>query len=983
MILLHFLAVACQAYDVFYVLRDDSINSSCSAQPCIILNNNILPATINVEYRFLPGEYHFINNIMLQNLSNFALIGNANISPAIILNSNIYFAYSCNVTIMNIVFKSLLEVTQYSVITFNTCFSCRVKHVTLIQYGLACTNLIGQSHLNNITIHLNVTSSTCYQIILLQYWDLPWEYYGEYNVIVSELSINGNDNACLKSDPQYDASISIFLYQTQYGVDVLISNSLYYNMDQRILSIKASVPLVRNSVIITNCKFYFTKHFNPHVKGKVIIADLPQFNMTLSFLDCIFYYNQGTFLIVIKFVHNNTWYNISNDITCVFLTNITINGCYFIENIGGLLHFRNDGLILCRVNIFISGPVFIDKSSFAILMYFSHNLLINITGPLMITNSYGDIFFQTNSCGVLINGPVTILNNYGPCFHLMYFRYSTVLFNGNITFELNQCEEVINIESFHNYAYIKIMEFSVIKFTNNVYSKLITLKTDKNHDKLDIFCPFQFITLRNMSLASTKNYAIIITDKSFNKCKLSFHLFISHCKWVNKSVFYGWNSGTTNQKIIQINHQPLNQHTTICHYSNCAIDTLGVVFPGQTMQTELFMPCSNNVSVLYAETHNALLPNSACKIAHQNELTNVITNFSGKVNFTIISEANQKCELFLTVSPFLYQAYEAFFVQLLPCPIGFTLQNGVCDCDPHLPTDIDTCSIDHSTIRRPENKWIMAQQQSNNTKYLISDCPMDYCLQYSLDVNLLYPDAQCQFNRTGILCSKCQNSLSMVFGSSRCMECTNFHILISIVILVAGIILVFFLYLLNLTVTKGAINGIIFYANIVSINNSVFLVNDGIFKPLRVFISFVNLDLGFETCFYNGMDSYAKMWLQLFFPIYLITIAIIIIVASRYSLKLLRLTFSRSLPVLATLFLLSYTGVLRTTLTVLFSYSTITHLPSGHKELVWSIDASVPLFGFKFAVIYIMHTVIFAINPFQHHFAVYKILDTFQYYKSL
>ena len=172
-------------------------------------------------------------------------------------------------------------------------------------------------------------------------------------------------------------------------------------------------------------------------------------------------------------------------------------------------------------------------------------------------------------------------------------------------------------------------------------------------------------------------------------------------------------------------------------------------------------------------------------------------------------------------------------------------------------------------------------------------------------------------------------------------------------------VLVILLYLLNLTVTKGTINGIILYANIVSINDSVFLVNDNVFKPLRVFISFTNLDLGIETCFYNGMDSYAKMWLQLFFPLYLIIIALSIIIASRYSSRILRLTYTRSLPVLATLFLLSYTGVLRTVLTVLFSYSTITHLPSGHKQIVWSIDASVPLFGLKFTILFITCLVLF------------------------
>ena len=230
---------------------------------------------------------------------------------------------------------------------------------------------------------------------------------------------------------------------------------------------------------------------------------------------------------------------------------------------------------------------------------------------------------------------------------------------------------------------------------------------------------------------------------------------------------------------------------------------------------------------------------------------------------------------------------------------------------------------------------------------------MDYCIPHSLNINLLHSDLQCQSKRAGILCSQCQNHLSMVFGSSRCMECTNVHVFMTIIVLVAGIVLVASIYLLNLTVTNGTINGIIFYANVLSINNSVFLPNNNVFKPLKVFISFANLDLGIETCFYNGMDSYAKMWLQLFFPFYLIIIAASIIIASRCSYRILRLTYTRSLPVLATLFLLSYTGVLRTVSTVLFSYSTITHLPSGHKQLVWSIDASVPLFGAKFTILFI------------------------------
>ena len=94
----------------------------------------------------------------------------------------------------------------------------------------------------------------------------------------------------------------------------------------------------------------------------------------------------------------------------------------------------------------------------------------------------------------------------------------------------------------------------------------------------------------------------------------------------------------------------------------------------------------------------------------------------------------------------------------------------------------------------------------------------------------------------------------MVFGSSRCIHCADIHILVTLVIIAAVIVLVVFLYVLNFTVTSGTINGIICYANIISINDSVVLKNNNVFQSLRVFISFTNMDLGIETCFYNGLD---------------------------------------------------------------------------------------------------------------------------------
>ena len=133
------------------------------------------------------------------------------------------------------------------------------------------------------------------------------------------------------------------------------------------------------------------------------------------------------------------------------------------------------------------------------------------------------------------------------------------------------------------------------------------------------------------------------------------------------------------------------------------------------------------------------------------------------------------------------------------------------------------------------------------------------------------------------------------------------------------------------------------YTNIISINDHVFFTDTKhIFTPVYTFISLANLDLGIQTCFYNGMDDYAKMWLQLAFPFYLIFIATLLIITSRYSITVQRITARRVLPVLATLFLLPYTKILRTVSSVLFSYSTIIHLPSKYTTLVWSADANVP-----------------------------------------
>ena len=780
-----------------------------------------------------------------------------------------------------------------------------------------------------------------------------------------------------------DAGLYLDLDYTVYHIIILLTNSHFYKMDRTALLIESRCsPTIKRIISIENCTFR-SIDANPAISIFASLVD-----QSISFVNSKFNENikdvikidvalPPSSLLQCRLVNVNTIFP-----STAINHNISFIKCQLKGNKRKLLTIDNALETLFQVNVLF-------KSLY--ILYNTYNQFNRI--------KYNDIILVTK-VNVHFNGSIVIAHNHAFS-SIIKFQSCDIVFSGTIILDTNYCTQVMSLDT-----PIKLMEYTNLIFVNNkYYSKLIKVERIEVPNPL---CLFQYISLINSSAVKEllNHYSItvhhnhIINSNGFqlplqnNSCYVSFCHFTTHCKWLSSAVFRNYSPEYINRQIIRNDEQDCNYHKHICYCSNskqvyCNIDTLGPVYPGQMLQTNLCNVCNNdNITVLYAEVHNAKLPSSTCKIAHQSQLINIIGNQSNTVNYTILSSRpnSNNCDLFLTATPFLNKIYESFYVQLLPCPIGFTLHNGVCECDPILSEKIDECYIDQSAINRPANTWITAHAQANITKYLVADCPMDYCLPYSSNINLLHPDLQCQFNRTGILCSQCQHHLSMVFGSSRCIKCTNVHIiLVIIIVIVAGFVLVVLLYLLNLTVSDGAINGIILYANTLSINSSVYLVNNNMFKPLKVFISLVNLDLGIETCFYDGMDSYAKMWLQLFFPCYLIIIALSIIIASRYSYRILRLTYTRSLPVLATLFLLSYTGVLRTVLTVLFSYSTITHLPSGHKQIVWSIDASVPLFGVKFTMLFITCLMLFLllipfniILMFTRHLLQFRMINHFK-----
>ena len=278
-------------------------------------------------------------------------------------------------------------------------------------------------------------------------------------------------------------------------------------------------------------------------------------------------------------------------------------------------------------------------------------------------------------------------------------------------------------------------------------------------------------------------------------------------------------------------------------------------------------------------------------------------------------------------------------VDISECPIGFTQQiSGKCHCEHFLDTGNVQCNLSATPFMflRSGNSWFA---YNNNTQCITgtTNCPFDYCNRSNVSFNIMAPDRQCVANRVGILCGQCQSHLSIMLGSNRCGTCSNWYLFLLPVFAIAGIVLVAVLMFLNLSVSVGTINGLLFYANMVKLNE-VFFFPNGSVPVVSQFISWLNLDLGIEVCLFDRLDGYWNTWLQFAFPAYLFLLMGGIIVGCRYSVWLCRLCGSHAVPALATLFLMSYTKILLTVTNAL----SMSRLPCNDSILtVWSVDGNI------------------------------------------
>ncbi|XP_064390898.1 uncharacterized protein LOC135338748 [Halichondria panicea] len=315
-------------------------------------------------------------------------------------------------------------------------------------------------------------------------------------------------------------------------------------------------------------------------------------------------------------------------------------------------------------------------------------------------------------------------------------------------------------------------------------------------------------------------------------------------------------------------------------------------------------------------------------------------------------EENKEIDYYLATASIILH------ITLQKCPKGLILnkKKASCQCIQTL-TDVGVtkCVIldGEVWITRSGAIWVSNSEVIDNETGVVAYkyCPFDYCTAKEFAVQLRNPNSQCAFSHSGVLCGGCSPNLSLALGSPRCLPCSDDgHVAFFIPFAIAGLLLVLFIKLLDLTITKGAVNGLLLYANILWTNQSIFFPHairssSSVFRFFVTFVAWLNLDLGIETCFIQGLDMYWKTWLQFLFPLYIWSIAGLIILACRYSDKATKLFGNNSVHVLATLVLLSYSKLLRTIITSL-GFAILDLYPSGTR-VVWLADGNVPYFGVR------------------------------------
>ena len=726
---------------------------------------------------------------------------------------------------------------------------------------------------------------------------------------------------CARKLPHYWLTVTnVTFFDGQLLFD--FSHTLSYNISITFEDINSRnvyfvLPIVNSlySIVITQSSFYATYRsgitFVPKgkLKTKQICHQKVEIHSSFVINNSQFYQNRaGLHITEFLFKQNHLAYNHT----------ITISSCIIHDNEYGL---------------YIDGRLFMPSATIRII---DTGFIGNTKGNVIL--NYPDIYFSnvtisnSLSTGLTLKGSLLTVDN------SLTLRNNTGAAGGGI--------------AINDSSYVILLPLSSLEFIDNhaSYKGGGIYADDGAYD----YCPLRSSTDTNLERYFTfwNNTAEVAGDDLYN-------IFFNNCVFPFRTKPTHLRSSSDATKLCFC-----NPNNTGIMYPNCSNFLLPRLhfFPGQKLDLYviLFGKEYNKHSYGHTDGVVSLLIDGVLS-NHQ-----YVNNNCSSIEFARnkLTYRSHSLELLIYRNKLEQNKGIQLNFTLHECPIGFNIDRsqGSCTCSQSVSRENVTCDINSLTITHNGLLWIGTYDTStpfnanatNPNECIINENCLLYCSPNTITFKLNDTDIQCMDNRGQRMCGSCRDGYSLLMGSNKCGLCHSDYTAIGWIALFAvmGFILVVILIALNLTVSVGTLNGLLFYTNIVKLYEPVFS-RKGALPVLSQVISWINLDFGFEICFYNGMDSYAKQWLQFAFPLYLWIIIIIIIQLCRRYGKISRLMGSHAVPVLSTLFLLSYTKLVRTIVIVLHKREVTLHCTNESVRSVslWDEDPNVEYAKGKHAVL--------------------------------
>ena len=902
--------------------------------------------TDDAIFYFLEGTHILQDTLEISGVSNITLQGLGHIEQGF------------HETVMQS--TSVIRCSSYNRIgiQFTSSRDVVLKSLTIANCGwlsgytnYVCASLLFHNT-NNVTLEwLSVQNGSCNGLILFNAFDVlitnsTFANNGFPNALVANALIYYNEQAkrlsiinIVKSNFTLalgSGMMLVYHVDNEINVEVIIEKSCFSNNNgQTIGGILINFKYGSGSIEFTNCTIY--NNIAAHWGGGVTIYFVYG-NGIIEFCNCIIYNNTAPYGggVYIYYQNGNGSIEFSNS-TVYNNTAQYGGGMYsYLYNGSGSIEFSNcniynntayygSGLFIIalqstsKFRIFFTNASFrFNKVSKKLNKYQSSVSFMNIENVIFdqidISNHNTTGLVSINS-PIIFDGHSTFVNNsgiYGGGIALYGFSQLLLKENTKISFVNNHASESgggifvsqvvdsfdITFCTFNNLSYYNNGSKAMLYFVNNTANisgdvlyggKIIKcVNFDFDHQ-------FHYPQQTGLSAVSSNPIQVCFCESNIQNCSIKiFNITAIPGININISLAAVGNKFGLTKGVIKLTTSD-NSSSTV-----------------QTDNTRLNATCTN---VTFKITANPSLNTSKVYVTLEGLLSGLSPDDYAKV----------------------------IEVSIESCPIGFPLLNDACSCRAELNTSSITCDIHSQIITRDGDMWI-GYKNDSDCLIVYPHCPFDYCNDGNIYFKMTFPDPQCLYNRSGILCGQCSDGLSLMLGSNQCGQCTNNYIALIIPFALAGIALVAFIIALNLTVSVGTINGLIFYANVVKIYEPIFFPN-GPVKVLSQFISWINLDLGIETCFFDGMDSCSKTWLQFIFPGYVWFLLIFLVISSQYSSKIVRLVGSHAVPVLATMILLSYTKLIRTVFQALYFVNIQCNGNNNVTLLRWYIDANVQYVG--------------------------------------